>query len=184
VDTAMKVLISIASLLTGLALLGCAGASAHAADAPASFNDPVPYCQAVGAIDAPDAKYKGPAVPDWTVAALYSPDEIKAQKSSGVDPKRAILWRCMQGKVLACVQGNSPICGKANQDKTPTKAMREFCAGQPNAEVIPLVVIGHENPMIYDWRCKGKDPATTRQIFEVDAQGYPSDLWKEIAPHK
>jgi hypothetical protein len=41
--------------------------------------------------------------------------------------------------------------------------MREFCAGQPNAEVIPLVVIGHENPMIYDWTCKGKEPAVTRQ---------------------
>jgi hypothetical protein len=39
--------------------------------------------------------------------------------------------------------------------------------------------------MIYDWTCKGKEPAVTRQIFEVDAQGYPSELWKAIAPaHK
>jgi hypothetical protein len=84
--------------------------------------------------------------------------------------------------VFGCVQANSPICGKANQDKTPTKAMRDFCAGQPNAEVIPLSVIGHENPMIYDWTCNGKEPGITRQIFKVDAQGFPSELWDKIAP--
>ena len=170
--------------LAGLAVsLQCfIGTPVLAADKPAAFNDPAPYCKAVGAIDAPDAAYKGPAVPDWMVAALYTPEEIKAQKSSGVDPRRAIAWRCMGGAVWACVQGNAPICGKANQDKIPTKAMREFCAGQPNAEVIPLVVIGHENPMIYDWTCKGKEPVIARQIFKVDAQGYPSELWKAIAP--
>jgi hypothetical protein len=43
-------------------------------------------------------------------------------------------------------------------------------------------VIGHENPMIYDWACKGKEPTAGRQIFKVDAQGYASGLWKKIAP--
>ena len=66
--------------------------------------------------------------------------------------------------------------------KTPTKAMREFCAGQPNAEVIPLVVIGHDHPMIYDWTCKGKQPTVAQQIFTVDARGFPAELWKAIAP--
>ena len=178
----MRVLVLMLSLLTSLSL-----SSAHAADKPASaspsaFTDPVPYCQAVTTIDAPDAKYKGPAVPDWMVSALYTPQEIAAQKGSGSDPRRSIVWRCMVGSVFGCVQANSPICGKANQDKTPTKAMRDFCAGQPNAEVIPLSVIGHENPMIYDWTCKGKEPAITRQIFKVDAQGFPSELWDKIVP--
>jgi hypothetical protein len=155
---------------------------AHAADKP--FTDAAAFCQAVGNVDAPDARYAGPAVPDWMVPALYSKDEIKAQKASGVDPARAVVWRCMGGKVRGCVQGNSPICGKANQEMAPTKAMREFCAGQPNAEVIPLVVVGHENPMIYDWICKGTMPAIARQIFTVDARGFPAELWKEIAPAK
>ena len=88
----------------------------------------------------------------------------------------------MGGKIWACVQGNAPICGKANQDKTPTKAMRDFCAGQPNAAVNPLVVIGHDHPMIYDWTCKGKQPTVAKQIFTVDARGFPADLWKAIAP--
>ena len=116
------------------------------------------------------------------VAALYSKEELKAQKASKVDPARAVVWRCMQGKVWACVQGNSPICGKANQEMRPSKAMGEFCTDQPGAEVIPLAVIGHENPMIYDWSCKGKKPAIARQIFTVDARGFPAELWKEIAP--
>lgn len=181
----MRVRVVILGLLAGLVLSSLPCAPAHAADKPATFTDPVPYCKAVGSIDAPDARYKGPAVPDWMVAALYSKDEIKAQKSAGVDPARAIVWRCMQGAVFGCVQGNSPICGKANQDKTPTKAMSDFCAGAPNAEVIPLSVIGHDTPMIYDWTCKGKQPTITRQIFKVDAQGFPTELWKEIAPaHK
>jgi hypothetical protein len=172
----MRMLVLAGSLLTVLALGWCPLA-AQAADAEAPA-----YCKAVGNIDAPDAKYSGPKIPDWMVAALYSPDEIKAQTEAGIDPARAIVWRCMGGKIWACVQGNAPICGKANQDKTPTKAMGAFCAGQPNADIIPLSVIGHENPMIYDWTCKGKLPTITKQIFTVDARGFPVELWKEIAP--
>jgi hypothetical protein len=77
---------------------------------------------------------------------------------------------------------DAPICGTANPEMAPTKPMREFCAGQPNAEVIPLSVIGHDHPMIYDWRCNGKKPAIARQVFTVDSRGYPAELWKEIAP--
>jgi hypothetical protein len=162
-------------LLAGLSPLMPAQAGAPFADASA-------YCAAVGNIDAPDARYTGPEVPDWMISALYTQDELKAQKKSKVDPARAVVWRCMSGKIFACVQGNSPICGKANQEMKPTAAMRAFCAGQPNADVIPLSVIGHENPMIYDWTCRGKKPAIARQIFTVDARGFPVELWKEIRP--
>jgi hypothetical protein len=174
----MRAAILMFGLLAGL-VLPVAG---HAADKP--FTDAVAYCQAVGAADAPDARYTGPVVPDWMVSALYTNDEIKAQKKAKVDSARAIVWRCMGGNVWGCVQGNSPICGKANQGMAPTKAMRAFCAGQPNAEVIPLSVIGHDHPMIYDWSCRGTKPAIARQIFTVDAHGYPVELWKEIAPPK
>jgi hypothetical protein len=169
----MKVSIVIFAFLT--VALGLALEAADAADTTGAFNDPMSYCKAVGAIDAPDAKYT--AVPDWMVAALYTPQEIKAQKSSGVDPKRAVVWRCMGLRAR-----QQPDLRQGEPSNTPTKAMREFCASQPNAEVIPLSVIGHENPMIYDWACKGKEPTVTRQIFKVDAQGYPSELWKQIAP--
>ena len=170
----------ISALLAALALFVLGLAPAQAADKP--FTDALAYCQAVGNIDAPDARYTGAAVPDWMVGALYTKDELKAQKKAKVDPARAVVWRCMGGKVWGCLQGNSPICGKANQEMKPTKEMRDFCTSQPNAEVIPLSVIGHENPMIYDWSCKGKNPAIARQIFTVDTRGFPSELWREIAP--
>jgi hypothetical protein len=173
----MRSLMVAAVSLAALALL-----DARLAARAETASDAAAYCKAVGNIDAPDKSYNGPAVPGWMVTALYTPDEIKAQTEAGVDPARAIVWRCMGGKIWACVQGNAPICGKANQDKTPSKAMREFCAGQPNAEIIPLYVIGHEHPMIYDWSCKGKQPTIGKQIFTVDARGFPAELWEAIAP--
>jgi hypothetical protein len=169
----------VAATLSGLIAILLGGTAAIAADKP--FTDPITYCHAVGTADEPDARYTGPAVPEWMLTALYSKDELKAQKKSKIDPARVVVWRCMGGKVYACVQGNSPICGKANQEMAPTKAMRDYCGGQPNADVIPLSVIGHENPMIYDWRCNGKKPVIARQIFTVDARGFPVELWKEIA---
>ena len=165
------VLVLVAALLT---------LSAARAETQGALNDPVAYCQAAGTIDAPDAKYKGPAVPDWMVKNAYPPEAIKAQKDAGMDPKRAIVWRCASGAVLICVQGNAPQCGKASTSKTPTKAMQEFCAETPNSDVIPLYVIGHENPMIYDWGCHGEEPSIKSQVFKVDAQGYPAELWQAV----
>ena len=52
----------------------------------------------------------------------------------------------------------------------------------PNSTVIPLSVIGHENPMIFDWSCHGKEPKAGREIFKVDAQGYPAELWESVSP--
>jgi len=103
----MKVPTLIFSVLAGFAFFSQCLAPAHAADASAPFVDPVAYCKAVGAVDAPDARYTEPAVPDWMVAALYSIEEIKAQKSAKVDPARAVVWRCMQGKVYGCVQATA-----------------------------------------------------------------------------
>ena len=55
------------TIIPGAALALCVLglASAQAADKP--FTDAVAYCQAAGNADAPDARYAGPAVPDWMV---------------------------------------------------------------------------------------------------------------------
>ena len=124
----MRVLILAVGSVT-LMGLGWSPLPAQAADAP--FTDPASYCKAAGDIDAPDARYTGPAVPDWMVPALYSKDEIKAQKKAEVDPARAIVWRCMQGKVFGCVQGNSPICGKANQEMKRPRRCASSAPGSP-----------------------------------------------------
>ena len=116
------------------------------------------------------------------VAKAYPPEAIKAQKKAGMDPAKTIVWRCAAGAVLMCVQGNNPQCGKADTSKAPTKAMRDFCAETPNSDVIPLSVIGHENPMIFEWSCQGKQPKLGRELFKVDAQGYPAELWEKVSP--
>ena len=62
-----------------------------------SFTDPVPYCQAVGTIDSPDARYTGPKLPDWMAAKLrLEPSQPKF-----------VEWRCAQGAVLATVRGEA-----------------------------------------------------------------------------
>ena len=168
--------LSLSSVAALLALL-----PTRAEDQPA-LSDPLPYCKAVGTIDALDAKYKGPPVPDWMVAKAYPPEAIKAQRDTGMDPAKSIVWRCAAGAVLICVQGNSPQCGKASTSRAPTRAMQDFCKMTPNAEVIPLSVIGHENPMIFEWVCRGKQASIKRQIFKVDAQGFPAELWQQVSP--
>jgi hypothetical protein len=163
-------------LVLVLALLG----PAVAAGGPAE--DPVAYCRSTGTIDAPGADYAGPFVPDWMIAKAYPPEALAAQKQAGLDPAKTIVWRCAGGSVLMCVQGNAPQCGKADQSEIPTKAMQAFCAETPSAEVIPLSVIGHENPMVFEWSCQGGQPQRGRAIFKVDAQGYPAELWEKVSP--
>lgn len=121
----MRFLVLTSSLLASLALLS----PIDAAETP--FTDAVAYCQAVGNADAPDALYTGLKVPDWMIPALYTNDEIKAQKKSKVDPARAVVWRCMGGKVWGCVQGNAPICGKANQEMSRPRRCANSAPASP-----------------------------------------------------
>jgi hypothetical protein len=62
------------SLQRVLALLAAVLTLSGAKAETGALNDPVAYCKATGTIDAPDAKYKGSAVPDWMVAKAYPPE--------------------------------------------------------------------------------------------------------------
>jgi hypothetical protein len=58
------------------------------------FTDPVPYCQAIGTIDSPDARYTGPKLPAWMAAKLHL--EPSQAKSMALCPGRRPglpLWR-------------------------------------------------------------------------------------------
>jgi hypothetical protein len=177
-----KQLISIAVLLTlsllALALTACSSA---ATEAPKTYSDPYAYCAAVGQIDTPDARYTGPKMSD----ALFK-DYLTAAK---LDPtmdypdqfKQMTIWRCMDAKVYACNFGaNIPCDSKANTDKSPTQAMSDFCKANPDSDVIPMAVTGHN--VIYGWRCKGDVPEITEQFDTVDAAGYQSSFWVPLQP--
>ncbi len=141
------------------------------------FTDAFAYCADVGTIDAPDARYAGPPIPEEVVAglqaALNTPDLPGDMLINGSS------WRCMDGQVYACFVGaNLPCTEKANTDNTPTSAEQEFCRQQPDADVIPAYVTGHNT--IYEWRCTNGAPKVVKQVFQVDAQGYIADIWYPI----
>jgi hypothetical protein len=146
----------------------------------ASYTDPFAYCAAVGDMDGPDARYVGEPVPEEIATALRT--------ASGAAPdaplemfQQGSAWRCMGGKVYGCFVGaNIPCWSNANTDPTPTAAETEFCQAQPNAEIIPAVVTGHET--VYEWRCNNGTPEIVRQVFQVDARGYIVDFWYELNP--
>jgi hypothetical protein len=142
-----------------------------------TFTDAFAYCASVGTNDAPDSRYVGLRVPESVatglLAALNTPDvpiDVLINGSS---------WRCMGGQVYACFVGaNLPCEEKANTDGTPTQAEQDFCQQQPDADIIPAYVTGHNT--IYEWRCTHGTAEAVKQVFQVDAQGYIADVWYQI----
>jgi hypothetical protein len=148
--------------------------AAITASTPAqAFSNLFDYCAAVGTIDQPDSRFTG----------VYP--ESKAEAGFGIEPgaihERAFAWRCMDGAVWVCAQLNSPICGKANVSREPTKPMIDYCQLDPDAPVIPAVVMGQEHPPAYDWVCRQGVPTATRELFTPDPRGYPPHLWKKLS---
>jgi hypothetical protein len=165
-----------AALVTAL-LAGALAAPGAAAEQ--RFADPFAYCAAVGTIDAPDARYAGPIMPDALArglkAALGLPDGAPLQPL-----REHSIWRCMAGKVYACTFGaNLPCEQKADASRSPTSAMTVFCRDEPDADVIPMVVTGRAT--VYAWRCAQGAPAIERQITRPDGSGYLANIWYEIA---
>ena len=146
-----------------------------ATSTPVTYNDPFAYCRAVGEVDQPDSRYTGEAVP----AAVI--DAIKVSTGASADMPAELFvkgtyWRCMGAKVYGCFVGaNLPCWAKANVDTTPTSEAEGFCKEQPNAEFIPAAVVGHET--VYEWRCKDGKTEIVRQMVELDARGYATNIW-------
>jgi hypothetical protein len=95
-----------------------------------TYDDPAPYCAAVGTIDKPDARYTGEAVPDWIARALMRATDAPA----GADPAffKHAAWRCDHGRVLACGYGaNIPCDAKADTSRVPGPGANEFCRENP-----------------------------------------------------
>jgi len=173
-----RVLLCIAVFLT-LAVVGCAsGRGPSVTPAPSTYTDPFAYCAAVGNIDAPDARWAGPAVPESIAKGLQT--ALDAPDTPIDILTRGSCWRCMNGKVYGCFVGaNLPCTAKANTARTPTQEEKDFCAQNPNADVIPMVVTGRET--VYEWRCSNGVPEITRQLDQPDARGFLSSIWHEIS---
>jgi hypothetical protein len=163
----------IIGVLIGLALVATA-APARAA----SFDDPFAYCAAVGTIDAPDARYRGPALPETVARRLRKAMDVPGGDLAAFSNSH---WRCMNGRLYACTVGaNLPCTAKADPSRTPGPALDTFCREQPDAAIIPAYVTGRET--VYEWRCRRGVPVVERQVAQADARGFIAGIWYEIPP--
>jgi hypothetical protein len=156
-----------------IALCCLATVGAHEpAQAAETYSNVFDYCAAVGTIDQLDGRLIG-ALPTSKAAFAFD-------IAPGALHESAFAWRCMNNAVWVCAQLNSPICGKANINRVPTKEMKEYCLLDPDGAVIPMTVMGQEHPPAFDWACRQGQPIITRQLFTPDPRGYPPDLWKQL----
>ncbi len=153
---------------------------ATTAPAESQYDDPFAYCAAVGTVDAPDARYSGPEVPDSVVQGLIEQGIVSADAPAEYLTETTV-WRCMDGQVWACTIGaNLPCHEKADMSEDPTKEMEDFCEANPTADGIPAAVAGRAT--VYQWTCKAGEPDVVRQVFHADPQGYLAEFWYELAP--
>ena len=154
-----------------------------------TYSDPWAYCQAVGTTNKPDARYVGPANTPELIKGFAKAAGISDSSplASGTNPGPALAWRCVNGELLACSYGaNIPCDEKAQTSKIPTDAMNAFCASPPpNVDKtkpfdMPAFVTGHDT--IWAWQCNGGKAVATKQIFQVDQQGYISSFWYQVLP--
>ena len=143
------------------------------------YSDPFAYCAAVGTVDAPDARYNGPEMPDSVIQGLIQQGVVSADAPP--EFLKSAVWRCMNGQVWVCHFGaNLPCLEKADMSQVPTSEMEDFCKTNPTADSIPAAVTGRAT--VYEWKCNAGKPEVVRQVFQVDPQGYLADFWYELAP--
>jgi hypothetical protein len=170
-------------------MTACVGipASTPAVEAPTAtpeaqqvqYTDPFAYCAAVGTLDAPDARYTGPKMPDVIVQGLIRQGIVSADAPP--DFIGNAVWRCMDGKVWVCHFGaNLPCLEKADTGQVPTAGMEEFCQANPTADFMPAAVTGRAT--VYEWACKDGKPAVIKTLFKPDERGFLSDFWYELKP--
>jgi hypothetical protein len=148
-----------------------------------TYSDPFAYCAATGTVDAPDARYTGDAVPDVIIQGYLKAAGLEGNGEPEDMLKQTTTWRCMNQAVYACNFGaNLPCNSKANTDKTPTQAMKDYCTadGNTDSDFIPMSVTGHAT--IYSWHCVNGAPELLDQIDQVDAEGYLSSIWYQLHP--
>ena len=139
-----------------------------------TFTDPFDYCAAVRTIDRPDDHFVGRA------------PMAKALKAFDIGPgfeyltENNVVWRCVNGAVLACVWTNQEICVRADISRVPRKEMSGYCRQERNSEFIPLVYSGHQ-PMMYEWGCRQGVATILRQLFTPDDRGFSPDEWKRLS---
>jgi hypothetical protein len=132
-------------------------------------------------VDKPDGRYIGEPIPMQIINGFKKAAGLEASTEPPDIFKKTTIWRCMGGKVYACNFGaNLPCDSKARIDKTPSKVMEDYCKANPDSQVIPMSVTGHDT--IFSWYCVQDNAQLLGQIGQVDAAGYLAQIWYAIEP--
>jgi hypothetical protein len=144
-----------------------------------TYTDPFAYCSAVGTIDTPDSLYTGVPLPDSIIQGFLKAAGLQNNGEPMELLQKSTIWRCMNKSVYVCNFGaNLPCDSKADTDKNPTQAMQDFCKANQDAVGIPMSVTGHAT--IYFWGCVKNTPKLLKQIDQVDAAGYITNIWYKL----
>lgn len=143
------------------------------------YDDPAPFCAAVRTIDKPDARYRGPAIPDWVAQALKRVE--RSPEDTPLDVFKHATWRCADGRVLACFYGANLPCGeKADTSRKAGPGLVSFCREEPDADSAPAYVTGRRT--VFEWRCRAGKPEIVRRLEKVDKQGFAARYWYAVTP--
>jgi len=110
------------------------------------------------------------------VAALapYLQDALHLSADAFVAPNE-IVWRCMDGKVYACMRGaNIPCDSKADRSKF-NRGAANYCRENPNAADVPAYAIGHNT--VYLWKCVAGKAKRGKTVIATDRRGFRTDFW-------
>ncbi len=141
-------------------------------DSTSSFSDAAAYCDAVGTIDAPDARWMGAVVPG-------SVRDAARAVADGAADTNDVLWRCLGGSVFWCVSFGTNWCPKGDAGMDPIQSVRDFCARSGDTDNAGgRAVAGLAT--IYQWGCRGGVPAISKQLFTTDTQGFVEASWHKL----
>ena len=85
-----------------------------------TFSDPFAYCDAVGQIDAPDARYTGSWMSDSLFKDYLQAAGLDASNNYPETFKQMTIWRCMNHQVMPAI--SAPI-SPATPRPTPTRRL-------------------------------------------------------------
>ena len=139
-----------------------------------AYSDPAAYCVAAGTAD--------PRMPGAAYRFIGAYDAVKlANDSRKVD----VVWRCWDGKLLACLPGAAGApCDLVDTRVNPSPEILTYCAANytdlPDGQ-IPYGIMGHMNA--FDWRCRDGRPVIVRRLIaaaDIDKLGYALGVWYAV----
>jgi hypothetical protein len=85
----------------------------------------------------------------------------------------------MDGQVLICSIGaDGRPCQKLDPAVSPSEPIKSYCATNPSADFVPMVVIGQSSAT---WRCRSGAPQPLNSET-LDKRGFIQSAWRPLPP--